>query len=103
MTNFVPDSLLTPPEQEFVPMEQKLYVKKTPGAAGKYLSAALRDQMKKGDLVVVSNCLYGHEFEIGEIIKILTSQHSAYLAVSAFGDPDITWWIEDDEVSVWEK
>jgi len=46
MTNFVSDPLLTPPEQEFVPMEQKLYVKKTPGAAGKYLSAALRDQMK---------------------------------------------------------
>ena len=46
MTNFVPDPLLTPQDQEFVPMEQKLYVKKAPGETGKYLSTALRDRMK---------------------------------------------------------
>ena len=45
MTDFVPDPLLTPLDQEFVPMEQKLYVKKEPGTTGKYLSAALRDRM----------------------------------------------------------
>jgi GTP cyclohydrolase I len=46
MTNFVPNPLLTPQDQEFVPMEQKLYVKKVPGETGKYLSTALRDRMK---------------------------------------------------------
>ena len=46
MTDFVPDQLLTPPDHEFVPMEQKLYVKKTPGTAGKYLSTALRERMQ---------------------------------------------------------
>jgi GTP cyclohydrolase I len=46
MTDFVPDPLLTPLDQEFVPIEQKLYVKKEPGTTGKYLSAALRDRMK---------------------------------------------------------
>jgi len=46
MTNFVPDPLLTPPEQEFVPMEQTLYVKKAPGAAGKHLSTVLRERMQ---------------------------------------------------------
>ena len=46
MTDFVPDPLLTPLDHEFVPMEQKVYVKKEPGTTGKYLSAALRDRMK---------------------------------------------------------
>jgi len=46
MTNFVPDPLLTPLDQEFVPMEQKLYVKKESGTTGKYLSAALRERMQ---------------------------------------------------------
>jgi GTP cyclohydrolase IA len=46
MTDFVPDPLLVPPDHEFVPMEQKLYVKKAPGSAGKYLSTALRERMQ---------------------------------------------------------
>jgi len=44
---FVPDTLLTGSDEEFVPVEGQTYVKKKAGSVqGKYLSAALRDRMK---------------------------------------------------------
>ena len=53
-----------------------------------------------GDKVRIVNCLYGHRFNVGEIVTICTILTDSYVAkreVEDFCDRD-WWYVYDDEL-----
>lgn len=53
---------------------------------------------KKGNLVTITACKHGHEFNIGEQVMIVKVYKAAenYKAKSISGEE---WWIQDDEIA----
>lgn len=56
---------------------------------------------KVGDVVKITCEIYGHDFNDGEIVKIIIVDKNAgcckYFAKSIDRDESWTWWIGDDE------
>ena len=48
---------------------------------------------KPGDKVKVTQCLYGHEFMIGEIIELQDAEDDGWFAVNE----DDLWWLTEEE------
>ncbi len=56
---------------------------------------------KKGDIVKITDCKYGHQFPIGSKVVIMGCDNydveNPNYEVHLVGDPDDDWWIEEDE------
>lgn len=53
-------------------------------------------ELLEGQKAVVKDRICGHEFRIGEIVRIIFAQESSYKCTG--DDPRISWWLTNKEL-----